>query len=151
MSISKKTLIRYVLEALVFLLLAVAVAHSAPQLTITQTAMVEIISTEDLAKYIVIEPNPITFGIATPGSVVKSELITIKNVGNYTILVDLIHNMTTDLDPSIGYAKATFCNWVSPGETYTTRLILHVSPDCEVRGKVTFHIYIYVNKVKAGG
>ncbi len=105
--------------------------------------MVEIISTEDLAKYTVIEPKLIIFGLATPGSAVKSELITIKNVGNYTILVDLIHNMTTDLDLSIGYVKATFCNWVRPGETYTTRLILHVSLDCEVGGKVTFHsLYI---------
>ena len=150
MKVSKKTLVRYMLEALVFLLLLTAASHAAVQPTINHSATVNIITPEDIANCIVIEPNPITFGDAMPGDVVRSELITIRNVGNYTVLVDLVHNMTTDLDPSIGYVEATFCNWVRPGETYTTRLILHVNPDCKVRGKVTFHIYVYVNRARSG-
>jgi len=138
-----------ILECLFFSLVAVGLLNFvyASNNVINHDAVVTVISEEDLYNSIIIEPDPIDFGYVTSGGVASAP-ITIRNVGEFAVLVDLINNLETSLDPSIGTVKAHFCNWIYPNQTYTTRLELHLK-DTAPEGNIQFKVFIRIDRFKA--
>lgn len=141
----KLSSIRLILEVILVISAISLSVYTSSQPTITQEAVIKIISQEDIVNSIVVEPKKITF-VATPGTTVLSEEITITNVGTFPILIDLANNMTTDLSPSIGTVSCGFRNWVYPSQTYKTRLQISVSPNAPP-GEFSFNIYITPSKI----
>lgn len=143
----KVNLYRYVVDISVIVIATMALTYAGNiggYGVLERSATVHIISREDYGKIIssslVIEPNPIDFGLVVSGGTGRV-LITLKNIGEYPIHVNLEKGLWSDLDPSIGRVWGRFVNTINPGEVYQTHIYIEIYNSTK-SGIYRFNIYI---------